>query len=1026
MTFPLIWYVAPSINSTDGVGCMNDFHFLVFSKSNLSHLLSWFTLQVFDEFTSQQEVYNECLSSVPQKIVNGVNCTVLAYGQTGTGKTHTMMGEGQGVEMNLRAGSVGAKAAIFEDTTKVDPQKNPHLTEGMITRTVTDIFEEIKKQPKSLQCTVRCSFVELYVEKFYDLLQPSNEGLMLGEGEDGEHTLLGASELCCLEPRDVYALIARGNAYRSMSASQQNIDCNHSHVILSIKVDQVDRLKGTHRSGRLLMLDLAGSEKSSPNSSSRQGNSASAKEGRMVNASLQSLYNMIRAKLMEQGHKEMLAPNAFAYVSKLSKLLKSSIGGNCYTTCICTASPSSFGLNETMNTIKYGQKLRLLLNYPKSQKDLTINDYRARLSQSEMKSRNLEQFVTVLAKECERLRETGKSNQSENIWDAISKITKLAESGKDNGAGLKITVSSKDDESNEETGSQSKVLKRELKEQTAAFEKAESVMRDYQSQVVTLKSERELELKARKKLELELSEAKEEIASLSRKTDELKSVLKTSQFREREAVSFLRQFRSFYIRLMEVKAAQGTSDTRQVIEETSKKIPGVPDLDDILDIDKLMLESGLIEKSEAGDVTNASKYNPSEEALARSAAAAEVAEQKEMKLISEMMDAKDESAVKLLEPGQITAYRQRLVETPAARLAMQKESELESQLLELSTKCIALQNAVNAEKAMVEALSTRQNALNNLRTSREMSTLRSELEKRSNDLQAIVWKMNELHLVNKTMTEKIENRDNHLSYLEEHMNDLQTKNQRMVIERQEAEKRLMEDTASLKQVLDGMNVQLWQLGEVPLEKSAYCRVILSCSGDPADLDSEPTHTRKVTVGTISEEALKLLDSPDEESMEVFATKNADKSKPAGTKKAIDEKLRTSPTKSSSFSMDSSSKPKPSFLPKTKDTGAVTTPSSFRAASKSPPRNSWQKASPPAKSTPLPATPKTSAPAENGNNEYYPLADLQAKKVPGIDNSRREQYLSPGDFMTNFKMTKEEFQKLPKWKRDKQKQSLRLF
>jgi kinesin family protein 5 len=827
------------------------------------------------------------LSDVPKKILNGIDCTVLAYGQTGTGKTHTMMGEGQGVEMIVRAsGGDNNINSVPEET--LDPKKNPQLTEGMTARTVSDIFSEIQKLPKSIHCTVRCSYVEIYVEKIFDLLQPSSKEIYLTEGEDGEYSLIGASELCCLEPQDVYSVLARGNAYRTMSATKQNQDFSRSHAVLSLKVEQIDRSNGTHLSSRLLMLDLAGSEQGR-SKSSRQTDSPLTMEGRMVNGSLQSLYNTIRTELVKQGKKERVNPNAFSYVSKLTKLLRSSIGGNCYTSCICTASPSSYSIGETVSTIKYGQKLRSLKNFPIPRKALSLNDYRARLEKAEKNEANLTRLMKVLAKECQTLKDTSRAKQSDQVWEGISKI---AASGKgESGSDLKISVSTGEDESNNYNKSDARDVEGQLKEYKAAREKAEMAMRDYQSEVVSLRSEKEVMMKERKRIEQELSDAKREIASLSSRTEELESVVQTSQFREKEAVLFLRQFRSFYLRLMKNKAAQGNGDTRQTMEETSKKIPGVPDLEDIIDIDKLMVDSGLIEKSEAGEDTNAPDYTPSEEALAQSKKEAEAAEQKEMALMEKMFGLDDPSlrslsVVKRPEPGQLITYRQKLVETPAAKLAMQKESEMENQLIELSSKCAGLQNAVNAEKAMVEALSARQGALGKMKSAQEMNTLRSELERKSNDLQAIVWKMNELHLVNKTVTEKVESREHHLTYLEEHLIDLQTRNRRLVIERQEGEKRLQEDNSEIQQQLDGMRVKLWQLGEASPEKSAYRKLVLSCGGEAVDLQSKPGHKRQIE--NLADEAAKLLEiipQEDEEEMNEFlaAVKGGPITKPEATK-----------------------------------------------------------------------------------------------------------------------------------------------
>lgn len=828
-------------------------------------------MQVFDEYASQQDVYNECLSDIPNKIMNGVDCTVLAYGQSGTGKTHTMMGKAEGADLVIHS---EAPADVSGEETPASPTQGQGAldhtqTAGMISRTVNHLFEEIRNQPKSVQCLVRCSYVEIYVEKIYDLLQPSSKDIHLAEGEDGEYSLVDAAEICCLEPKDVFALVARGNAYRKLSATQQNEDFARSHVVLQIKVEQINRSAGTHRSSRLLLLDLAGSEQTS-SKSSRQVESAVSVEGRMVIGSLQSLYNTVRAELVKQGKQERVPPNAFTYVSKLTKLLRSSIGGNCYLTCICTASPSSYSIVETMNTIKYGQKLRSLKNFPKPRESLSLNLYQARLEAAEKNVGNLSKLTRVLAKECKSLKDNGETKQPDEAWEAVSKIASTSQ----NEIISDIVVFGTGD-NDALSPAAKKRLEEELQQNKAIREKAEMKMRDYQSDVVSLRSENELLKTERARIEAELNDAKREIAALSNQNEELQSALKTSEFREREAVVFLRQFRTFYIRLMKNKAAQGNGDVRQTLEEAQKKIPGVADLSDIIDVDQLMIQSGLLEQSELGDDSNPSNYLPSEDAMKKSKQAAESAEEKELELIEKTFGEQDPSAknltdLKRLESGKLSEYRQRLLESPAARLVIQKEKELEHQLTELSSKNLSLKDAVAAEKAMVEALSGRQGALGKLKSAQEMLALRSELERKSNDLQAIIYKMNELHLVNKTMTDKVESREQQLTYLEEHLIDLQGRNRRLVIERQEGEKRLRQDKSEMKKQLDGIQIKLWQFDEESPKKNGYWKVILPCTGEPVDLQQVPTEERDVS--NLAEEAAKILELLPKEEEEEEDTK----------------------------------------------------------------------------------------------------------------------------------------------------------
>ena len=224
---------------------------------------------------------------------------------------------------------------------------------------------------------------------------------------------------------------------------------------------------------------------------------------------------------------------------------------------------------------------------------------------------------------------------------------------------------------------------------------------------------------------------------------------------------------------------------------------------------------------------------------------------------------------------QETSYRQRLIETPAGKLVIQKEKEIEKELVDLSTKCTFLENSLVVEKAMVEALSARQGALGKINAVRETSLFKSELERKTNDLQAIIWKMNELHLVNKTIDEKVDNREHHVSYLEEQVVDLQNQNRRLYTEKVEAEKKMREENSALQKELDGASIRLWQLGDKMEANTPKCRILVPSNGKPFDATKEDSPQRRVSLGNISVEDITLLDPPGMNSMSTTSTQTED-------------------------------------------------------------------------------------------------------------------------------------------------------
>lgn len=623
-------------------------------------------------------------------------------------QTHTMLGEGLGIELNVRTLGLEDEEddeMMNEEVERsADPRRNPEVTEGMIPRVIADLLDRLDDAPETVEFTIRCSFVEIYLEKVCDLLQPWREEVRIGKDEHGQAAVVGACEVCCLDVSDIYALLARGNSYRTKAATDQNLDSSRSHAVFTLRLETVDRDTGRQTSCKLLMLDLAGSETGKKEGGI--GKESTAVEGKYINASLASLFNVVRSTLYRQGRDDMLY-NEVATESKLAQLLRPCFGENWYTTIICTGSPSSYNINETISTINFGQSAREVKNLPKATKSWTVAASRKRLKEAEKRQEDLTALVKMIAHECKHVKGRSKGKDSGNIplWEAIEKIVSSTKPG--DAKDIEVLIGGKD------KATKDRILELEqlVEVHRLAREKAESGMRDMKSEITSLRRQKESIANEKKRMSRELHDAKEEIANLNQRNIELESLLRTSQFRERESISFLRQFRTFYFRLLRSKAAQGNGSTKDVTAEVSLKISGLSDLNDLLDVDRLMLDSGLIEESEMGSDTNAAEYEPSPAAHGRSEEQSRKLERHEIELInrefsSEIQSQSDELSIrngghKHLNYGQLACFRQRLLESPAGRLAVKKEQELENQLAEMSKRIVTLQNSLIAEKAMV-------------------------------------------------------------------------------------------------------------------------------------------------------------------------------------------------------------------------------------------------------------------------------------------------------------------------------------
>ncbi|KAL7534962.1 hypothetical protein ACHAXR_009401 [Thalassiosira sp. AJA248-18] len=789
---------------------------------------------VFREESTQLAVYQHVAAPLASHALEGFSCALIAYGQTGSGKTHTMMGG-------------------------CDDEKS-----GMIHRLIKDVFHLINESPTTVEYIVRCSYVEIYLEKVLDLLNPVNRSIQILSGvQHASIRLHGASEACCFDEFDVISLLVRGNACRTVSSTNMNTDSSRSHAIFIMKIEQRDNITGISKASQLHMIDMAGSELGGKDQLvSGTKRAAIYQEARMINKSLSLLNTVVKTVVENQSTNRKDAVENFYDVpyrqSKLTHLLRDAFGGNCRTSVILTASPSSYNISESLRTMKFGHICRSVKNFVKPSVDMSPLDYRKLLNNSQQKHDDLVQLVNELSAECFQLKQDAKnqkfleSHYNGPLWTTIESILV-------NGASPVVIKSSRSGQgwngSSDVVALQEELLgmRGELEDTRQVRENLESLLAERQSEVAVLRTQNDNHASEKKKVSQELVATKNEIRLLTQRKQEVEHNLRTSQFREYEATVFLRQFRRFYRRLLRNKAHQGTGRSSEVIE----RVPGVPDLNDLIDVDSLLLEAGLIEESELHDDTATGAYRPSAQALGCSTDATNKA-WKEAALhgkVDELesfdrsslecqrlfgvngVDAANGGAVagagvSTAPHGQSISNRQQFLGTPAGRLTTMRERELERDLLRATERCIELQVSLNEEKANVDILTNRAGNLNKKKFAQESIQLKQQLDKKTHDLQAIIWKMNELHLINKTYNEKMSNREQHVTYLEENLVELQSSNRNMILERQDAEGRLREELDNLKVLVDAMTVPLWQFGECGVTgRTLASRIRLPVCGD---------------------------------------------------------------------------------------------------------------------------------------------------------------------------------------------------
>lgn len=299
--------------------------------------------EVFDSDAAQNAVYKSVVRPLIDQVLLGFNCTVFAYGQTGTGKTYTMEGNKSEDDLNW--------------------EEDPYS--GIIPRAISQLFDTLKDHDNEF--TVRVSFLELYNEDTYDLLSPIDDTTKLKIFDDaqrkGSVIVGGLEEIIVQSKAEIYDILKRGSAKRQTAATFLNACSSRSHTIFSVTVHiregsiEEDELL---KIGKLNLVDLAGSE--NIGRSGAQGKRA--RESGNINQSLLTLGRVITALVEKRPHIPYRE-------SKLTRLLQDSLGGKTKTSIIATISPSLADIEDTLSTLDYASRAKKITNKPEMNQRLT-------------------------------------------------------------------------------------------------------------------------------------------------------------------------------------------------------------------------------------------------------------------------------------------------------------------------------------------------------------------------------------------------------------------------------------------------------------------------------------------------------------------------------------------------------------------------------------------------------------------------------------------------------------------------------
>ena len=288
--------------------------------------------RIFPPSSTQEDIYNFGVKGIIDSVLDGYNGTVLAYGQTSSGKTYTMQGE-----------------------------MNNNAAQGIIPRMIEHVFDFIHSQEGS-EFMIKVSMIEIYLEKIRDLLDLSRVNLQVRENFSKGIYVDGCSERYVGCPEDVYAALKIGSNNRAQAATLMNEHSSRSHSIFILTINQNNKKEGFSKVGKLYLVDLAGSEKLSKTGAT----GPTIDEAKLINKSLTTLgrviYNLTDGKSNHVPYRD----------SKLTRVLQESLGGNSKTCLIITCSPSIYNESETLSTLRFGLRAKKIKNKPKINKEVTV------------------------------------------------------------------------------------------------------------------------------------------------------------------------------------------------------------------------------------------------------------------------------------------------------------------------------------------------------------------------------------------------------------------------------------------------------------------------------------------------------------------------------------------------------------------------------------------------------------------------------------------------------------------------------
>ena len=324
------------------------------SKKNSENFQTFTYDGVFSAETEQEKIFEIVAKPLINSALEGINGTLFCYGQTASGKTYTMEG-------------------IHNDNKLM----------GVIPRMMQYVFYLIEQANSDIEYSVKCQYYQIYNEKIQDLLDIRKKDLAIREDKNKGIWVEDCTEIYVSSQEEMYAVFKEGSNNRTVSATNMNKGSSRSHSLFVVTLFQRNTITGSSKTGRIYFVDLAGSEKMAK--TGIEGGTG-LKEAQNINKSLMTLGMVINS--LTEGAKHIPYRD-----SKLTRVLQESLGGNSMTNLVITCSPNFMNQSETMSTLRFGQRAKLIKNKVVANTQQSVKELMIKLKKAEERIIMLEKVI---------------------------------------------------------------------------------------------------------------------------------------------------------------------------------------------------------------------------------------------------------------------------------------------------------------------------------------------------------------------------------------------------------------------------------------------------------------------------------------------------------------------------------------------------------------------------------------------------------------------------------------------------------